>query len=222
MNKKLAFILVAVAGAASLVHTKAVSRIPSDLRDAVAEDSRALELNTELQAAGANGAQPPAVSPAAAEKLPAAPAAEQPPIGNFGVVLTLDPDNRGKDTAGLDGVIFRGGSLDNEAGYAYLQKLGVTALANLQSTHQSDPAFCEKYGLTCRNFGIYPFDMIKLTKSPDFQQAFRFVLEERKAGHKVYIHCMKGKDRTGALAAALIIREDACDGDFNGKSSAAR
>ncbi len=134
------------------------------------------------------------------------------PLGNFGVVLTQGIDARRNIR---DGVVFRGGSLDNEASYAFLRDIGVSAVVNLQSLHRGDPALCAKYGLKCLESGILPFDFISLTKSPAFQEAFRFVLDERKAGKKVYIHCMKGKDRTGALAAALIIREQACGGDFD-------
>ncbi len=39
------------------------------------------------------------------------------------------------------------------------------------------------------------------------------MLAEHKAGHRVYFHCKKGSDRTGALAAALLIREKACNPD---------
>ncbi|MDA8324787.1 MAG: tyrosine-protein phosphatase [Nitrospiraceae bacterium] len=134
------------------------------------------------------------------------------PIGNFGVVLSQEAGAR---TSIRDGVVYRGGSLDNEASYAFLRELGVSAVVNLQSFHRGDPALCAKYGLTCRESGILPFDFISLTRSRAFQEAFRFVINERKAGHKVYIHCMKGKDRTGALAAALTIRERACGGDFD-------
>lgn len=134
------------------------------------------------------------------------------PIGNFGVVLSQGGDIR-KNIR--DGVVYRGGSLDNESSYAFLRDIGVSAVVNLQSSHQADLALCTKYGLKCQESGILPFDFISLTKSSAFQEAFRFVLEERKAGKKVYIHCMKGKDRTGALAAALMIRERACGGDLD-------
>jgi hypothetical protein len=134
------------------------------------------------------------------------------PVGNFGVVLSQGGGARGNIR---DGVVYRGGSLDNDAAYAFLRNLGVSAVVNLQSFHPSDTALCSRYGLNCQELGILPFDYISLTKNSAFQKAFRFVLEEGKAGRKVYIHCMKGKDRTGALAAALVIREQACGGTLD-------
>ncbi len=192
----------------------AILTILVPLQAAQAQENRQLAPYAYFASAGFEGKALPV--PAIIADIPKVdtPAAEplNIPLGNFGVVLTQGIDARRNIR---DGVVFRGGSLDNEPSYAFLRDIGVSAVVNLQSLHQSDPALCAKYGLTCREVGILPFDFISLTRSSAFQNAFRFVLDERKAGKKVYIHCMKGKDRTGALAAALMIREQACGGEFD-------
>ncbi|HAH31290.1 MAG TPA: hypothetical protein DCL44_03135 [Elusimicrobia bacterium] len=212
MNRKVGLGIILIATVGVLVLTRAKNAPPSDLRDAVGEESQAPEINTNIPAVGGGNAELPVPTPVAVEEKQEAPVPANSPMGNFGVVSAQDSDNRKN---GREWVVYRGSSLDNEAAYAFLRDIGVSVSVNLQSSHPSDLELCAKYGLTCRKFGIYPFDRVSLTRSSEFQAAFRFVLEERKAGHKVYIHCMKGKDRTGALAAALMIRERACVADFN-------
>lgn len=134
------------------------------------------------------------------------------PVGNFGAVDLDAPRSQG---GLLPAQAYRGGSLDNEAAYSFMGTLGVNSVINLQSSHHEDQAACTKYGLNCRDFSVLPFDHLRLGKSGDFRHAFNFAVDELKAGKKIYIHCMKGKDRTGALAAALTIRSRACGREFD-------
>ncbi|MDD5210585.1 MAG: hypothetical protein PHV36_14445 [Elusimicrobiales bacterium] len=135
------------------------------------------------------------------------------PIDNLDVVVRQEPSAGGRDG---EAVIYRGGKLDSEETFAFLRGLGVGAVANLQNIHPSNQRLCGKYGLNCGDFGIAPFGVKSLTDSrSNFQGAFRFVNRQRKAGRKVYIHCLLGNDRTGALAAALILRDQACGKTFD-------
>jgi hypothetical protein len=134
------------------------------------------------------------------------------PVGNFGTV-DLDASRAPEDL--LAAQAYRGGSLDNEAAYKFMGTLGVNFVINLQSSHHEDQAACSRFGLNCRDFSVLPFDHLRLGKSGDFRGAFNFAVDELKAGKKIYIHCMKGKDRTGALAAALTIRSRACGREFD-------
>ena len=204
-NKKAVLGLIFAATAGVFVLTRAKNAPPSDLRDAVAADVQSPELNTAIPVFNTDNKTLPVP-----EKPSAVPANN--PLKNFGIVSPQDADHRGNVH---EGVIYRGGSLNNEAAYAFLHGLGVSAVASLQKIHSADQALCAKYGMTCRDFGMIPLDWISLANNSSFQKAFSFVLAQRKAGHKVYIHCLKGKDRTEALAAALIIREQGCGGNFD-------
>ncbi len=162
-------------------------------------------------------AETPDVQVVTAPEALAAPAGPAPvltniPVGNFG---TVDLGDLRASEDVMSARAYRGGSLDNEDAYRFMGVLGVNSIINLQSSHQVDQTACAKFGLNCRDFSVLPFDHLSLTKSGDFQDAFKFAVAELKSGKKIYIHCMKGKDRTGALAAALMIRGHACGKDFD-------
>lgn len=161
-----------------------------------------------FQTSDARAIPVPEVQPAAAQEQ----LLQNIPVGNFGTV-DLDASRASEDL--LSAPAYRGGSLDNEAAYRFMGTLGVNSVINLQSSHHEDQAACTKYGLNCRDFSVLPFDHLRLGKSGDFRAAFNFAVDELKAGKKIYIHCMKGKDRTGALAAALTIRSRACGREFD-------
>ena len=115
--------------------------------------------------------------------------------------------------------IYRGGMPRGEKDYRALSDAGVTTLLNLRylKTDADTPAYCSKYGLNCAQHRL----MLTLPGSDYFldwhifKTAFKFVLDEQKAGHKIYIHCLHGSDRTGAMAAALVIRDQACGKQFD-------
>lgn len=163
----------------------------------------------QAQASDARAIPVPEAQPAVAAQaqLP-----ENIPVGNFGTVDLAAP--RAPEDM-LSAPAYRGGSLDNENAYRFMGTLGVNSVINLQSSHHEDQAACARFGLNCRDFSVLPFDHLRLGKSGDFKAAFNFAVDELKAGKKIYIHCMKGKDRTGALAAALTIRSRACGGEFD-------
>ena len=116
----------------------------------------------------------------------------RPPIANFG---RIEPG------------VFRGAQPSGAAAYRFLRGAGVSVVVNLRYFHKDNRALCRRYGLSCVRFPLmlFPgqgafFDWVELRK------AFAFVLAQRRAGRAVFIHCWDGADRTGVLAAALVIR----------------
>lgn len=124
------------------------------------------------------------------------------PIGNMGIVSAN---------------IYRGSELEKEDDYKFLKKqLGVDIVVDLRYFERDDQELCRKYGLQCVQF---PLALVILNDAVfdwnTFRKAFRFVLDQRGAGKKIYIHCKHGSDRTGALASAIMIRERACGIKFD-------
>ena len=109
--------------------------------------------------------------------------------------------------------IYRGARLKKEADYKAVSELGVDTILSLERFNSEDQGLCKKYGLECVRF---PLILLGLPDADEFfdytvlQNAFQFLVDEVHRGPKVYIHCYYGKDRTGSLAAAFTIRENAC------------
>ncbi len=126
----------------------------------------------------------------------------QPPIPNFGQV---EPG------------IYRGATLSKDNQYRFLKEnLGADDIVDLRLKPDNQDS-CRAWSLNCENFPIrlsFPGEDAVFNWKI-FKKAFFFTLSERAAGRRVYFHCKKGSDRTGALAAALLIREKACGRDFN-------
>ncbi|HNT98776.1 MAG TPA: tyrosine-protein phosphatase, partial [Elusimicrobiales bacterium] len=79
-----------------------------------------------------------------------------------------------------------------------------------------DQELCRRNGLRCAELPLLLFVGKDLSFDwGTFRKAFRFVLSERAAGRTVYFHCLHGSDRTGALAAALTLRERTCGRNYD-------
>ena len=107
--------------------------------------------------------------------------------------------------------------MDEEDDYKFLkEKLNVDTVVNLRYLHSDNQKLCRKYNLKCVNYKILIFPGADTYLNLEtLKEAFRFILDERKAGRKVYFHCAAGSDRTGALASAIMIRESACNKNFD-------
>lgn len=119
------------------------------------------------------------------------------PVDNFGLVI--------------DGV-YRGARVSKEEQFKFLKDAGVNTLVNVSWPARDNKDLCEKYGFNCS------YQAVKIVPGADLyfgmkdlKGAFDLTLDELKAGRKVYIHCHFGRERTGILAAALMIRENMCD-----------
>lgn len=119
------------------------------------------------------------------------------PIDNFGPVV--------------EGV-YRGARVTKDEQFQFLKDNGISTLVNIQWPLRDDSDLCKKYGFDCsyQAVKIVPF-VDWYFGMDDLKDAYYFTLDQLKAGKKVYIHCHFGRERTGILAAALMIRESMCD-----------
>ncbi|MBI2609087.1 MAG: tyrosine-protein phosphatase [Deltaproteobacteria bacterium] len=119
------------------------------------------------------------------------------PVKNFGVVTPF---------------VYRGARVDSEDDFKFLNEQGIYTIINLRTKlHPDDNELCEKYNMKC---AIFPILLLWRTdKNFDYkmlQKAFAYLIKKTNKEEKVYIHCHYGSDRTGALSAAVTIRENAC------------
>ena len=131
-------------------------------------------------------------------------------IKEFGVALW-------SEKAGMapEGLVFIGSSLGDRADYKFLSQLGVKTLMSLQALHHDDDTSCSAYGMDCVQYPILASPFANFAANPVFRKAFDRLIKDTTAGTKVYIHCMKGMHRTGALMSALTIRNTACGKQFD-------
>lgn len=115
--------------------------------------------------------------------------------------------------------VYRGSRLsDHEDRFRFLSGLGVNIVVNLEYFHGEEPYLCSKYDFDCIKFPILLLPLENADLNFDYHmlvKTFGFVIDKLKKGKQVYIHCYHGSDRTGALSAALKIREAACGNDYN-------
>lgn len=103
--------------------------------------------------------------------------------------------------------VFRGAQPSGAAAYAFLKDSGISIIVNLRYFHSDDQRLCYRYGLSC-----VQFPLLLLPGQDAFfnwrvlREAFAFTLTQSQAGRTVFIHCKDGSDRTGVLAAALLLR----------------
>ncbi|MFA6433498.1 MAG: tyrosine-protein phosphatase [Elusimicrobiales bacterium] len=129
----------------------------------------------------------------------------------------------------LRGIAYRGGQ-PAPATYRFLKDRGVDTIINIRNMTLPDWKQCKKIGIKCVNHPIWALDPdilggvtigdkelggIVLHENKYFLAAYRTAVKELKAGRTIYIHCQGGTDRTGAVAAALMIRSYACGKNFN-------
>jgi protein tyrosine phosphatase (PTP) superfamily phosphohydrolase (DUF442 family) len=108
----------------------------------------------------------------------------------------------------VDSHVYRGGQPSNE-GIQYLAKLGIRTIVNLREA--DGQAQAEGQVVTAAGMKYINVPMSGLT-APTADQITKVLdlLEDNKSG-PVFVHCMRGADRTGAVIAAYHIDHDNWD-----------
>jgi len=165
-------------------------------------------LNSTQSYAPANPPAPPVSIPSKQEVLAQLRNFKQ--IKQFGVALWSE-----KDGMAPEGLVFIGSYLRGRDDYKFLSQLGVKTLMSLQALHHDDDISCSAYGMNCVQYKILASPFATFSDNPVFRKAFDRLVKDTAAGTKVYIHCMKGMHRSGALMSALTIRNTACGKQFD-------
>ncbi len=131
-------------------------------------------------------------------------------IHDFGVALWREETGRAPE-----GLVFIGSSLDGSADYRFLSQLGVKTVLSLQALHHDDELSCSTNGMDCVQYNVLASPIGSFSGNPMFRKALALLVKDTTAGTKVYIHCLLGLHRTGALMSALTIRNTACGKQFN-------
>jgi hypothetical protein len=149
--------------------------------------------------------------------IPATPKPVQPPWPYFPGTIEGKPSEFNSPLANFGMVmkgVYRGARPKREADYAFLGKMGIDTTINLQFPYmifKSDPLLCSKYHLNCSYLPVKIIPRSDMVFGMDeLKNAYKFTVDEIKAGKTVYVHCFYGQERTGLLVAALIVRERMC------------
>jgi hypothetical protein len=142
-------------------------------------------------------------------------AQQQPELADPAAVgASTEPSCPVKNFGGVVEGVYRGGTISNEEKMKFIKDMGISVAVNMQWPIRDPQDLCDKYGIKCIYSGVPIFPGADLFFGmKELKQGFKIVLEELKAGNKVYIHCTFGRERTGILAAALQIREKMCASD---------
>ena len=97
----------------------------------------------------------------------------------------------------IDEGIYRGGQ-PNEKGFSFLKEQGVKTIINLRS-EDDEGAMVKKLGM--QYFHIPIRLIFPWSKIPDIAIAKYFEVVNNPDNHPIFVHCHRGADRTGALAA---------------------
>jgi len=110
----------------------------------------------------------------------------------------------------VDGALFRGAQ-PADMGYPALAKLGVKTvldLHNLGGARQHERAQVEAAGM---KYVSMPFAGLSAPTSEEVQKALGII--ENQSGEPVFVHCLRGKDRTGTVVACYRIDHDGWKND---------
>ena len=104
--------------------------------------------------------------------------------------------------------LFRGGEPTDEA-FQDLKALGVNMVIDLREDgpkRQWEKQKAEQLGI---RYAHIPLSSFSAPRPADIQQALSLILHDPSA--KVYVHCLRGKDRTGTVIACYRIQHDGWD-----------
>jgi protein tyrosine/serine phosphatase len=106
--------------------------------------------------------------------------------------------------------LFRGGMPTDDA-LAELKALGVGLIIDLReegSARQAEKQRVEQLGI---RYAHVPMRALSAPRPSEIQQVLSLILHESSA--KVYVHCLRGKDRTGTVIACYRIQHDGWDNE---------
>jgi protein tyrosine/serine phosphatase len=109
----------------------------------------------------------------------------------------------------IDEGIYRGGQ-PNEKGFYFLKQQGVKTIINLRSK-DDEGEMVKKLGMQYLHIPIrliFPW-----SKIPDTAIAKYFEVVNNPDNHPIFVHCHRGADRTGALAALYRITNQGWEAD---------
>jgi len=108
----------------------------------------------------------------------------------------------------VNGTLFRGGMPTDDA-LRELKALGVGLVIDLReegNARQEEKRKVEELGI---RYAHVPMRSLTAPRPADIQQVLSLILRESSA--KVYVHCLRGKDRTGTVIACYRIQHDGWD-----------
>jgi protein tyrosine/serine phosphatase len=96
--------------------------------------------------------------------------------------------------------VYRGGQPQTFEDYQLLKNLGVRVLINLRDNSKDNPEFAKSLGLTLLNF---PMNGMRVPNDLAVRKILDLLKNGSKGGAagKFFVHCLKGKDRTGLIIA---------------------
>jgi protein tyrosine/serine phosphatase len=125
------------------------------------------------------------------------------PILLFPAMLLAGPAAKAPSNSGIprflmvaDG-LYRGGQ-PTEKGFVFLKERGIKTVINLRTEHD-EADVVQKYGM---NYVSIPIDEVRpWTQIPEAAVAKYFEVVNNPANYPIFFHCLRGADRTGAMAA---------------------
>jgi protein tyrosine phosphatase len=105
------------------------------------------------------------------------------------------------DSAGTPVLVYRGGALHNCDEIAYLQSRGITHVLQLDAAPGYDDTMVTTGGVTVRQFSFSAWTIGLPTTCGDVGKAMAYLCDE--ANWPIYVHCSRGKDRTGYIIGVL-------------------
>jgi protein-tyrosine phosphatase len=108
----------------------------------------------------------------------------------------------------VDTHVYRGGQPTAE-GFQYLAKLGVKTIVDLREA--GDRSQAEERAVTSAGMQYVNVPMTGLTPPTEAETSKILAMLEDAATGPVFVHCMRGADRTGAVIAAYHIDHDKWD-----------
>jgi protein tyrosine phosphatase (PTP) superfamily phosphohydrolase (DUF442 family) len=126
----------------------------------------------------------------------------------FSLPAFAGPNPGIKNFAQVDDHVYRGGQ-PTEKGFQYLATLGVKTIIDLRESGERSRA--EERLVTAAGMHYINVPMSGLTAPSDAEITKILDILEDAAGGPVFVHCMRGADRTGAVIAAYHIDHDQWD-----------